>query len=117
VGWILPRLVGLARANDILFSARRITGSEAEQMGLVNKTFSDETFDEEVMTYAKDLAKSVSPRSVRIMKEQIYNAQGETIEENLNSSMAAMLQSFDSADFKEGVSHYMEKREPKFTGK
>ena len=117
VGWILPRLVGLARANDILFSARRITGSEAEQMGLVNKTFSDETFDEEVMTYAKDLAKSVSPRSVRIMKEQIYNAQGETIEENLNSSMKAMLQSFDSADFKEGVSHYMEKREPKFTGK
>ena len=51
------------------------------------------------------------------MKEQIYNAQGETIEENLNSSMKAMLQSFDSADFKEGVSHYMEKREPKFTGK
>ena len=44
-------------------------------------------------------------------------SQGETIEENLNSSMAAMLQSFDSADFKEGVSHYMEKREPKFTGK
>lgn len=117
VGWILPRLVGLARANDILFSARRIDGLEAERLGLVNKTFSDETFDEEVMSYAKDLAKSVSPRSVRIMKEQIYNAQGETIKENLDSSMKAMLESFDSDDFKEGVAHYMEKREPKFTGK
>ena len=117
VGWILPRLVGLARANDILFSARRIDGLEAERLGLVNKTFSDETFDEEVMSYAKDLAKSVSPRSVRIMKEQIYNAQGETIKENLDSSMKAMLESFDSDDFKEGVAHYIEKREPKFTGK
>ena len=69
------------------------------------------------MTYAKNLAKSVSPRSVRIMKEQIYNAQGETIKENLDSSMTAMLESFESDDFKEGVAHYMEKREPKFTGK
>jgi enoyl-CoA hydratase/carnithine racemase len=86
-------------------------------MGIVNKTFKDEEFDDEVMAYAKELAKSVSPRSIKIMKEQIYNAQKETIDENLNSSMKAMLESFESEDFKEGVNHYMEKREPKFTGK
>ena len=117
VGWILPRLVGIARANDVLFSARRISANEATEMGIVNKTFKDEEFENEVMTYAKELAKSVSPRSIRIMKEHIYNAQIETIEENLKSSMTAMLESFDSEDFKEGVSHYIEKREPKFTGK
>ena len=66
---------------------------------------------------AKDLAKNVSPRSLRIMKEQIYNAQGETIGENLESSMQAMLDSFGSEDFKEGVAHFVEKREAKFTGK
>ena len=117
VGWILPRLVGLARTNDILFSARKITGKEAEQMGLVNKTFEDDKFEEEVFSYAKELAQSVSPRSVRIMKEQIYRAQGESIQENLESSMKAMIESFDSEDFKEGVAHYVEKRAPKFTGK
>ena len=117
VGWILPRLIGLARANDILFSARKVSAKEAEKMGLVNKTFPDEEFDNEVFSYAKGLADLVSPRSVRIMKEQIYKAQGESIQENLESSMKAMIESFDSEDFKEGVAHYVEKRAPKFTGK
>ena len=117
VGWILPRLVGIARANDILFSSRKFTAEEAEQMGIVNKTFSESEFDDAVFEYAKDLAKNVSPRSLRIMKEQIYNAQGETISENLESSMQAMLDSFGSEDFKEGVAHFVEKREAKFTGK
>ncbi len=117
VGWILPRLVGIARANDILFSSRKFTAEEAENMGIVNKTFSEDEFDSEVFNYAADLAKNVSPRSLRIMKQQIYNAQGETIQENLDSSMQAMLDSFKSEDFKEGVSHFVEKREAKFTGK
>ena len=51
------------------------------------------------------------------MKEQIYNAQRESIEENLESSMKAMVESFDTEDFKEGVAHFIEKREPNFTGK
>ena len=117
VGWILPRLVGIARANDILFSSRKFYADEAEKMGLVNQTFSEEDFDKSVFEYAKELAKSVSPRSVRIMKEQIYNAQRETIEENLESSMKAMVESFDTEDFKEGVAHFIEKREANFTGK
>ena len=117
VGWILPRLVGIARANDILFSSRKFTAEEAEQMGIVNKTFSEDEFDAEVFNYAADLAKNVSPRSLRIMKQQIYNAQGESIKENLDSSMQAMLDSFKSEDFKEGVSHFVEKREARFTGK
>ena len=117
VGWILPRLVGIARANDILFTSRKFTAEEAETMGLVNKTFSEEEFDSAVFEYAKELATTVSPRSVRILKEQIYNAQRETIEENLDSSMQAMVESFDTEDFKEGVAHFIEKREPNFTGK
>ena len=48
------------------------------------------------------------------MKEQIYNAQRETIEENLESSMKAMVESFDTEDFKEGVASFVEKRDPAF---
>ena len=117
VGWILPRLVGIARANDILFSSRKFTAEEAESMGIVNKTFPEEEFESAVFDYAKELATLVSPRSVRVMKEQIYNAQAESIEENLKSSMQAMVDSFDTEDFKEGVAHFIEKREPNFTGK
>ena len=117
VGWILPRLVGIARANDILFSSRKFTADEAESMGIVNKTFPEEEFESAVFDYAKELATLVSPRSVRVMKEQIYNAQAESIEENLKSSMQAMVDSFDTEDFKEGVAHFIEKREPNFTGK
>ena len=117
VGWILPRLIGLARANDVLFSSRKFTADEAESMGIVNKTFPEEKFESAVFDYAKELATLVSPRSVRVMKEQIYNAQAESIEENLKSSMQAMVDSFDTEDFKEGVAHFVEKREPNFTGK
>ena len=113
----MPRLVGIARANDILFTSRKFTADEAEVMGIVNKTFPEDEFESSVFEYAKELAKSVSPRSVRIMKEQIYNAQRESIEENLESSMKAMVDSFDTEDFKEGVAHFIEKREPNFTGK
>ena len=117
VGWILPRLIGIARANDVLFSSRKFTAEEAESMGIVNKTFPEEEFESAVFDYAKDLATLVSPRSVRVMKEQIYNAQAESIEENLKSSMQAMVDSFDTEDFKEGVAHFVEKGEPNFTGK
>ena len=117
MGWILPRLIGIARANDVLFSSRKFTADEAESMGIVNKTFPEEEFESAVFDYAKELATLVSPRSVRVMKEQIYNAQAESIEENLKSSMQAMVDSFDTEDFKEGVAHFVEKREPNFTGK
>ena len=86
-------------------------------MGLVNRVIEDDLFDEEVLQYAKDLANLVSPRSLRIMKEQIYAAQTESIETSITTAVEEMKLSFDSEDFKEGVAHYIEKRDPKFSGK
>tara|TARA_B100001029_G_scaffold64117_1_gene51925 strand:- start:543 stop:1376 length:834 start_codon:yes stop_codon:yes gene_type:complete len=117
VGWILPRIIGVAHTMDIMLTARKFDGKEAERIGLVNKCFSDDNFMEDVLAYAEDVAKNVSPRSVQIMKRQIYTALDEGIKANLESSLEEMLKSFDSEDFKEGVKHFVEKRAPNFTGK
>ena len=117
VGWIFPRIIGVAHTMDIMLTARKFDGKEAERIGLVNKCFSDENFMEDVLAYAEDVAKNVSPRSVQIMKRQIYTALDEGIKANLESSLEEMLKSFDSEDFKEGVKHFVEKRAPNFTGK
>ena len=86
-------------------------------MGLVNKVIPDDLFNQEVFQYAKDLATLVSPRSLKTMKKQIYGAQTENIETSVATAVEEMKLSFDSEDFKEGVAHYIEKRDPKFSGK
>jgi enoyl-CoA hydratase/carnithine racemase len=117
VSWLLPRLVGIGRATDLLYSARRVTAPEALAMGLVNRVIPLDSFHDEVMSYARMLAKEVSPRSLREMKREIWNAQFQTLEEAIDSANADMGASFVSEDFKEGVAHYLEKRAPRFTGR
>ena len=117
MAWMLPRLVGHANALDLLFSARMIDAAEALRMGLVNQVFPRETFLENVQKCAADLASSVSPRSLRVIKRQVYDAMFQTLAESFESSEQEMLASLQSEDFREGVAHFIEKRAPVFTGK
>jgi len=114
---LVPRLVGHANALDLLFSARMIDAAEALRMGLVNQVFPRETFLENVHKCAADLASSVSPRSLRVIKRQVYDAMFQTLAESFESSEQEMLASLQSEDFREGVAHFIEKRAPVFTGK
>lgn len=117
ISWLLPRIVGIARANDLLFSARRVTAEEAASIGLVNRVIPHAKFHDEVAGYARMLAEEVSPRSLREMKREIWNAQFQTLGDAIESANADMPGSFVSEDFKEGVAHYLEKRAPRFTGR
>lgn len=117
ISWLLPRLVGFANAADLLYSARVIKADEARSMGLVSRVIPAADFEREIMAYAKMLATEVSPRSLREMKREIWNAQFQTLGQAIEAANGDMPASFKSDDFKEGVAHFVEKRAPKFTGR
>jgi enoyl-CoA hydratase/carnithine racemase len=117
LAWMLPRLIGPANALDMLFSARLVDASEALRMGLVNRVFPQGSFLQDVNAYAQELANNVSPRSMGIIKTQVYNAMFQTLGEAFETSEEEMVKSLQCEDFKEGVAHFMEKRAPVFTGK
>jgi enoyl-CoA hydratase/carnithine racemase len=117
MAWMLPRLVGHANALDLLFSARMIDAAEALRMGLVNQIFQQDVFLDKVREYARELAWNVSPRSMRVIKRQVYEAMFQTLAEGYETSECKMVSSLLSEDFKEGVAHFVQKRAPTFTGK
>lgn len=117
ISWLLPRIVGMAHAADLLFSARTVRPAEALAMGLVSRVIPHLELEAEVMAYARMLATEVSPRSLREMKREIWNAQFQTLGEAIDDANADMQKSFTSEDFKEGVAHFVEKRAPAFTGR
>jgi enoyl-CoA hydratase/carnithine racemase len=117
ISWLLPRLIGIANAADLLFSARRVDAAEAKALGLVSRVIAHADFSAEVTAYARMLATEVSPRSLREMKREIWNAQFQGLGDAIEAANADMAGSFASEDFKEGVAHYLEKRAAAFTGR
>src|SRR5580704_6666714 len=117
LAWLLPRVVGLPNALDLLFSARMIDATEAQRMGLANAVFPADALQGKVREYAHDLAANVSPRSMRGMKTQVYEGMFQTLGEAFELSEREMLASLQCEDFKEGVAHFLAKRPAAFTGK
>jgi enoyl-CoA hydratase/carnithine racemase len=117
MAWMLPRIVGVPNALDLLFSARTIDAAEALRMGLANQVFPQDVFLDKVREQARELASSVSPRSLRVIKRQVYDATFQTLAEAFEVSEREMLASLQSEDFKEGVAHFLQKRAAAFTGR
>jgi enoyl-CoA hydratase/carnithine racemase len=114
ISWVLPRLVGPARALDLLLSGRVVLGREAAAMGLVNAAMARETVVEQALAYARDLAVNCSPASMATMKRQVYAALEQPLPDALAEADRLMLASFGAPDFAEGVTSFLERREPHF---
>jgi enoyl-CoA hydratase/carnithine racemase len=114
VAWLLPRLVGVGNALDLLLSSRRVTGADAAAMGLVQKAVPAN----EVLTYAvryvQDLAERCSPASLAILKRQVYENLTMPLGPSEKEAVRLMETSFRDPDFKEGISSFTEKRQPRF---
>jgi enoyl-CoA hydratase/carnithine racemase len=117
ISWLLPRLVGLPAALDLLCSARKFRAPEALSLGLVSRVIADDKLLAETRAYARLMADTVSPRSVAVMKRQVWEAEFQTLSEATVQANHEMELSFQTTDFKEGVAHFLEKRAARFTGR
>lgn len=114
VSWVLSRLVGPARAADLLFSSRVVLAEEAERMGLVNAVLPPDELLPHTLTYARRMATEISPWSLRTLKAQLYSDQLRSLDVAATDAERLMMESFGSADFKEGVAALTDKRPPNF---
>jgi enoyl-CoA hydratase/carnithine racemase len=114
ISWLLPRLIGPARALDLLLSGRVILAEEALQLGVVNRVLPPEEVLEGALAYARELAARSSPASMATMKRQVYGDLERGLLEATDAADRLMLASFSGPDFLEGVGSFVEKREPRF---
>jgi len=116
LSWVLPRILGLTHANDILLSSRVFTAEEAQAMGFLNRIVPAEALMDEVMAYARTLARSVAPGSARETKRQIYRDLHRDAASSVKAAEALLEQMAREPDYKEGVKAWMEKRPPAWGG-
>lgn len=114
VSWILPRLVGSARAADLLFSSRVVLAEEAERIGLVNAVLPADELLPHTLAYARRMATEISPWSLLTLKRQLYADQLRSLDESTTDAEQLMMASFGTPDFKEGVAALRDKRTPSF---
>jgi enoyl-CoA hydratase/carnithine racemase len=114
ISWMLPRLMGPARALDLLLSGRIVLGREAAELGLVNLAVEDGGVVDHALTYARELARECSPASMAAMKRQVYADYDRTLPETVQDANRLMLESFAAPDFAEGVQSFLQRRPPNF---
>ncbi len=113
--YFLPRLLGSAKAFELATMGTRVSATEAEKIGLVNKAVSDDQLDDAVKTYT-DFYANAPTKAIGLMKKMLNKSQNATLDEMLDYEAYCQDIAGASADHKEGVTAFLEKRKSNFTG-
>ncbi len=116
LSWLLPRMVGLTRANDLLLSSRRFLAEEALELGLVNAVVPRERLLPHTRDYVREMVATVSPGSLRETRRQIYADLHRDVGSSVADSEALIERMMREPDFAEGVAALLEKRAPRWGG-
>ncbi len=114
LSWLLPRLIGLTRANDLLLTSRVALAEEALTMGLVNAVVPPEELMPYTQNYVRTMITTVSPGSLRETKRQIYSDLHRDVRSAVADAAALVERMATEPDFAEGVSAFLEKRLPQW---
>jgi enoyl-CoA hydratase len=115
VTWLLPRLVGLAKARELVFLGKRIGAEEAVRIGLASRALPDDGFLDGARDFARRLA-AKAPFSMQLAKEQLNMAAERTLDAALVAELEGMMFVSSTRDWQEGVNAFAEKRAPTFRG-
>jgi enoyl-CoA hydratase/carnithine racemase len=114
--WLLPKLVGSAKACELVFTGAMIPALEAEKIGLVNRVVPHDQLMPNVVEFAGKMAKN-PPGILRLAKESIYRSLSSDLETAYARESEVQTECFNSEDFLEGVTAFIEKRKPQFKGR
>lgn len=114
--WLLPRIVGATKARELFLLPGKFGGDEAERIGLVAKTFSDDTFTAELEKIIDRLSKS-APLAIVEMKKNFVSAENMSLRDYIELETERHSRTGASADSKEAFRAFVEKRQPDFQGR
>jgi len=112
--WLLPRLVGLGNALDLLLSGRKVDATEALRLGLVQHVVPRAQVLQAAQAYAREIAECCSPTSLAMIKRQVLDDQESAPSASAARAVALMVEAFGRPDFVEGVASLLERRRPEF---